>query len=68
MSIAEDMAESQMSVSNFGESADQEFDQSEAERYRLERENVQWPDEVETPHGMSARERFQKYRGLKSFR
>jgi pre-rRNA-processing protein TSR1 len=33
-----------------------------------ERDEQRWPDEVEAPHDMPARERFQKYRGLDSFR
>lgn len=40
----------------------------EAEKYKQMREDAQWPDEVETPSDVPARERFQKYRGLKSFR
>ena len=57
--------ESRMSCSG---DDNQEIDMSEVEKYRLERENAQWPDEIETPHNVPARERFQKYRGLKSFR
>lgn len=45
-----------------------EIDMEEVEKYRQERENEQWPDEVETPRDVAARIRFQKYRGLKSFR
>ncbi|KAH7727402.1 pre-rRNA-processing protein TSR1 isoform X2 [Aphelenchoides avenae] len=47
---------------------DDEMDMEEVEKYRQEREDAQWPDEVDTPHNVPARERFQKYRGMKSFR
>lgn len=47
---------------------DSALDESQIKRFREERENCQWPDEVEAPRGMNARERFQRYRGLKSFR
>ncbi|ETN74250.1 AARP2CN domain protein [Necator americanus] len=54
------------------ESADDVVDEAddldEVEKYRRERENAQFPDEVDTPMGDLARIRFQKYRGLKSFR
>ncbi|KAF3847572.1 hypothetical protein F7725_020600 [Dissostichus mawsoni] len=37
-------------------------------RYREARSNEMFPDEVDTPLDMPARIRFQRYRGLKSFR
>jgi len=43
-------------------------DDHQKELFKKERENRQWPDEVEAPEGMYARDRFKRYRGLKSFR
>ncbi|KAL3102322.1 hypothetical protein niasHS_003731 [Heterodera schachtii] len=57
--------ESEMDAGNDG---DDGTDEAARERFRQQRENLQWPDEVETPRDISARERFQRYRGLKSFR
>jgi len=47
---------------------DMEEEQRELEKYRLEHENNMFPDEVDTPQHIPACERFQRYRGLKSFR
>ncbi|KAJ1367860.1 hypothetical protein KIN20_028868 [Parelaphostrongylus tenuis] len=47
---------------------DEVDDLDEVEKYRRERENAQFPDEIDTPLHDLARIRFQKYRGLKSFR
>jgi len=41
---------------------------NELERLKEERLEAMFPDEVDTPRDAKARERFQKYRGLKSFR
>ncbi|KAI3432659.1 hypothetical protein D9Q98_004203 [Chlorella vulgaris] len=38
------------------------------QRQRQEQDDQLFPDEVDTPDGVPARQRFDKYRGLKSFR
>jgi pre-rRNA-processing protein TSR1 len=37
-------------------------------RQREERDDREFPDEVDTPKDISARVRFQRYRGMRSFR
>ncbi|KAM3830630.1 pre-rRNA-processing protein TSR1 homolog [Vipera latastei] len=52
------------------EQAEEEMEEEAAmlEKYRQEREEEMFPDEVDTPRDVPARVRFQKFRGLKSFR
>ncbi|XP_042328009.1 pre-rRNA-processing protein TSR1 homolog [Sceloporus undulatus] len=45
-----------------------EEDEAMLEKYKQERQQEMFPDEVDTPRDVAARIRFQKYRGLKSFR
>ncbi|KAJ1977260.1 ribosome biogenesis protein tsr1 [Dimargaris xerosporica] len=45
-----------------------EYKSRQQERQRAERDNRHFPDEVDTPMDFPARLRFQKYRGLRSFR
>ncbi|CAD6197726.1 unnamed protein product [Caenorhabditis auriculariae] len=71
----EETEEVEMEKSVFGDSEsifagdmDDDIDMQEVEKYRRERENAQFPDEVDTPIDVPARVQFQQYRGLKSFR
>ncbi|KAI5626714.1 pre-rRNA-processing protein TSR1-like isoform X1 [Silurus asotus] len=54
------------------EKYDEDIDKAEEEdglrRYREARSHEMFPDEVDTPLDVPARTRFQRYRGLKSFR
>ena len=43
-------------------------EQSELEKIKSAKLHVMFPDEIDTPHDVPARVRFQKYRGLQSFR
>lgn len=42
--------------------------EEERARMKSEREDLNFPDEVDTPVSISARKRFERFRGLKSFR
>lgn len=55
-------------ASQYDDGMDFEEERLALERYKEERSNQLFPDEVDTPHGIPARTRFQKYRGLRSFR
>jgi hypothetical protein len=44
------------------------INEDEVQKFREEVENLQWPDQVDVPIDQMACERFQRYRGLKSFR
>ncbi|KAK2505518.1 hypothetical protein MC885_010123 [Smutsia gigantea] len=52
----------------YDEKVDEEAEEKMLEKYKQERLEEMFPDEVDTPRDMAARIRFQKYRGLKSFR
>ncbi|XP_033279151.1 pre-rRNA-processing protein TSR1 homolog isoform X3 [Orcinus orca] len=52
----------------YDEKVDEEAEGKMLEKYKQERLEEMFPDEVDTPRDVAARIRFQKYRGLKSFR
>eukprot|EP00062_Callorhinchus_milii_P011632 gi/632957798/ref/XP_007894681.1/ PREDICTED: pre-rRNA-processing protein TSR1 homolog [Callorhinchus milii] len=53
---------------NYDEKIDDEEERKMLEKYKQERMEEMFPDEMDTPKDVAARVRFQKYRGLKSFR
>nr|XP_033777116.1 pre-rRNA-processing protein TSR1 homolog isoform X2 [Geotrypetes seraphini] len=63
MSIAESTHDKQ-----YDENIDEREDQQNMEKYRQQRQDEMFPDEVDTPQDGLCRVRFQKYRGLQSFR
>nr|XP_061797807.1 pre-rRNA-processing protein TSR1 homolog [Nerophis lumbriciformis] len=52
----------------YDEDMDETAEEEDLKRYREARANDMFPDEVDTPLDVDARIRFQRYRGLKSFR
>ncbi|XP_012581878.1 PREDICTED: pre-rRNA-processing protein TSR1 homolog isoform X2 [Condylura cristata] len=52
----------------YDEKMDEEAEEKMLEKYKQERLEEMFPDEIDTPRDVAARIRFQKYRGLKSFR
>ncbi|KXJ22849.1 Pre-rRNA-processing protein TSR1-like [Exaiptasia diaphana] len=52
----------------YDEDIDIDEERKQLEKLRSERENEMFPDEIDTPMDVAARVRFQKFRGLKSFR
>jgi pre-rRNA-processing protein TSR1 len=54
--------------SNYDKTIEKEEELEELKRFRQQRENELFPDEIDTPLDTAARVRFQRYRGLKSYR
>nr|XP_022302874.1 pre-rRNA-processing protein TSR1 homolog isoform X1 [Crassostrea virginica] len=55
-------------VAHYDQTIDMEEEERMLEKIKEERNHVMFPDEIDTPRGKDARDRFQRYRGLKSFR
>lgn len=52
----------------YDDKIDMEEEREALEKIKLSRVNSEFPDEIDTPMDQAARIRFQKYRGLRSFR
>ncbi|CAJ0581771.1 unnamed protein product, partial [Mesorhabditis spiculigera] len=66
--VMDEDARTEAADTEFGDIMDDEVDMDEVAEFNAERQNEQWPDEIDTPMDIPARVRFQKYRALKSFR
>ncbi|EDO37178.1 predicted protein [Nematostella vectensis] len=55
-------------ISKYDDRVDVDEERLQLEKLRAARENEMFPDELDTPLDTAARVRFQKFRGLKSFR
>lgn len=52
----------------YDEQLDMAAEQAEFEKIKAAKEDLLFPDEIDTPQDVPAKVRFQKYRGLESFR
>ncbi|XP_053602229.1 pre-rRNA-processing protein TSR1 homolog [Plodia interpunctella] len=66
----ESVTESEVGISDerYDATIDAQEEQEMLQKLAAAKEDQQFPDEVDTPRDMSARERFTRFRGLESFR
>ncbi|CRL07083.1 CLUMA_CG020082, isoform A [Clunio marinus] len=67
----EDVTENESTTNNeqrYDEQMDLYEEKEAQEKLKAQRTDAMWPDEVDTPNDIPARVRFQKFRGLESFR
>lgn len=64
------ITESEVDVNDqqYDQQIDLQTEQSDLEKTKAAKSDLVFPDEVDTPQDVPARVRFQKYRGLESFR